>query len=372
MRELFCFFLSQDCSDGLEPFRAYQGDAHDDAIERKYISQEIFSKSCFEREGFSNIAIGVDAGSLIADATGNIAIGKHALQLAGGTANPSEAGNIAIGTSALGNLNHDSAADNIAIGSYAGDGMGAFDHIRNTFIGHNAGGGTWANNVSHYNTGVGAYTLYGAMDGALGNSAFGYEAGTANTTGTYNTTLGYNAGKAITTGDNNTCIGYQSGITGSPGGNQTTGDNALFVCDENIIGANIQVDWTVASDKRDKTDVEELDLGLEFVNKLTPVTYKWDKRAKYIDKSDPDVDLNDVTTDGTHKEDWLDVGFLAQDVADIEASYDYKIADKRNLTTSLSGDGKQYGTQYSKFVPMLVKAIQELSAKVEELEAKLK
>ena len=31
---------------------------HDDAIERKYITQEIFSKSCSEREGFSNIGNG--------------------------------------------------------------------------------------------------------------------------------------------------------------------------------------------------------------------------------------------------------------------------------------------------------------------------
>ena len=89
---------------------------------------------------------------------------------------------------------------------------------------------------------------------------------------------------------------------------------------------------------------------------------------KYINKYDPTVDLNEVVTDGTHKEDWLDVGFLAQDVADIEASYDYKIIDKTNLTTSCSNDGKQYGTKYNKFVPMLVKAVQELSAKVKALE----
>ena len=62
---------------------------------------------------------------------------------------------------------------------------------------------------------------------------------------------------------------------------------------------------------------------------------------------------------------------MAQDVAEIEASYDYKIAEKTNLTTSLSDDGKQYGTQYSKFVPILAKAVQELSQQVEDLKKKV-
>jgi hypothetical protein len=79
------------------------------------------------------------------------------------------------------------------------------------------------------------------------------------------------------------------------------------------------------------------------------------------------VDLDKVTHDGTHKEDWLDIGFKAQDVEKLEAAAGYKIADKTNLTTNLSSDGKQYGIQYSKFIPILVKAIQELSAEVEKL-----
>ena len=64
----------------------------------------------------------------------------------------------------------------------------------------------------------------------------------------------------------------------------------------------------------------------------------------------------------------LDIGFSAQDVEVLEKAAGYKIADKTNLTTSLSNDGKQYGLQYSKFVPILVKAVQELSAKVKKLE----
>ena len=112
-------------------------------------------------------------------------------------------------------------------------------------------------------------------------------------------------------------------------------------------------------------------MGLDFVKELEPVTYRWDKRSKYVDLSDDTVDLDDVVHDGTHKEDWSDIGFLAQDVEVLEEKYGHKMADKTNLTTNLTEDGKQYGIQYSKFVPILVKAIQELSAKNDALEARL-
>jgi len=102
-------------------------------------------------------------------------------------------------------------------------------------------------------------------------------------------------------------------------------------------------------------------MGLDFVNKLEPVTYRWDKRSKYSDDQS-------VVPDGTHKEEQLDMGFLAQDVEKLEEEYGYKADDKTNLTTTLSGDEKMYGLKYSKFVPILVNAIQELSAKVKALE----
>ena len=135
--------------------------------------------------------------------------------------------------------------------------------------------------------------------------------------------------------------------------------------------AHIQVDWTVASDKRDKTDVEPVKMGLDFVKELEPVTYRWDKRGNYVDLSDGTVDLDDVVHDGTHKEDWTDIGFLAQDVEVLEEKYGHKIADKTNLTTSVTEDGKQYGIQYSKFVPILVKSIQELSTQLDTALARI-
>ena len=41
------------------------------------------------------------------------------------------------------------------------------------------------------------------------------------------------------------------------------------------------------------------------------------------------------------------------------------------LITDLSPDGMRYGLMYERLVPVLVNAVKELSAKVEELESKL-
>ena len=55
----------------------------------------------------------------------------------------------------------------------------------------------------------------------------------------------------------------------------------------------------------------------------------------------------------------------------IEQSYGFDKEDKTNLVTQISGDGKQYSLAYEKFVPMLIKSVQELSTKNDALEARL-
>jgi len=241
---------------------------------------------------------------------------------------------------------------NIAIGVLAMDGFDTEAH--NLGIGYSALGGSVAG--GEYNVAVGNYSL-DALTSGDNNTAIGYNSGTSLTTGDRNIAIGMDSGPTVTEGDNNILIGYKSGDSGAPGGAVTTADNKLCLGNEHIANAHVQVDWTVASDKRDKTDVSSIGIGLNFINKLEPVTYYWDKRSKY-DDSNPT---------GEHKEDKLDIGFLAQDVEVLENEYGYKIEDKTNLTTHLSEDGEQYGIQYSKFVPILVKAVQELSAQVTTL-----
>ena len=287
--------------------------------------------------GAGNVSVGES--SLKSNTTGDnlVAIGKNALE-----ANTTADRNIAIGKDAL--KANTTGTSNIAVGFACLDAM--VD--------------------ANYSTAIGSDSLANATGGS--NTACGYAVLNAVVAGIFNTGLGYSAGNAITSGDNNLCLGRDAGIANSPGGAVTTGDNQICLGDENIANAHIQVDWTVASDERDKTDFTALNLGLGFVKALEPVTYKWDKRAKYAEEGD---DLDTITHDGTHKEDWLDVGFKAQAVEALEKEAGYVISNKTNLTTHLTEDGKQYGLQYSKFVPILVKAVQELSAEVEELKSKL-
>jgi hypothetical protein len=289
--------------------------------------------------GSENVAMGVN--SLLANTTGgfNVGLGYYAL-----AANTTADKNVAIGSGAAQSIT--TGAYNVAIGADALDGTD--DGANCVAVGYSALSG----NCGSYNTAIGTSTI-------------------AATTGEGNTALGYAAGFAVTSGSNNSFFGRDAGRTGSPGGNVTTGGNNILLGDENIDYAGIQVDWTVASDARDKTDFTALDLGLDFVKALAPVTYRWDKRSKYGDKSADDYDLLDQTPDGTHKEDWLDIGFKAQEVQALEEAAGYTTAAKKNLTVSTTGDGKQMGLQYSKFVPILVKAMQEQNALIEALTARV-
>jgi len=108
---------------------------------------------------------------------------------------------------------------------------------------------------------------------------------------------------------------------------------------------------TTSSDARMKEDIKTLEFdGLEKVNALNPVTYKWREKS-LIDGEDIPMYDPDAPNDG------IEIGFIAQEAAEIipQASPDY-------------GDDRQRGLYDRPFIAVLVKAVQELSAKVEALE----
>jgi hypothetical protein len=167
------------------------------------------------------------------------------------------------------------------------------------------------------------------------------------TTSSDNACLGYQAGAFISTGGSyNICIGSGSGTDifslTSQSGRTVMGTN-------NTTNAYIKVAWTVTSDARDKTNITPATYGLDFVNKLKPITFKWDERAKYENE----------TPDGSHKGDKTQLGFLAQDVIALEKEFggvekDFLIADDEQE--------KNLKITETKMIPVLVKAIQELKA----------
>lgn len=131
----------------------------------------------------------------------------------------------------------------------------------------------------------------------------------------------------------------------------------------------------IRSDSRDKTDIKPLEKGLEFVMKLKPVTGYYDRRDSYVDELFKDLPEDERSEklrkwwakpkkDGSHKEDRLRHWFIAQDVAALEAEYgQLPMVNLKNDT---------YTIEYETFIPVLTKAIQELTEKVEALERKSK
>ena len=343
--------------------------------------------------GNNNVAVGLEALTANTEGDQNVAVGSRALD-----ACDTEDNNTAIGMGSLGG-SIAGGEYNVGVGNFTLDAVTSGD--ANVAVGYAAASELTTGN---YNVSIGYEAQHNGVTSGEHNICLGYrsgydltsggnnvfaglQAGAESTTGSnnvglgayaaynivgdgnYNTLVGYAAGFEITTGDNNSCLGKDSGRTGSPGGSLVTTNNNICLGDNNVNALHCQASLTVASDERDKTDFTALDVGLDFVNDLKPYTYKWDKRIKYVADADRDtVDLDTVTHDGTHKEDWLDIGFKAQEIEVLEKAAGYKITDKTNLVTSLSNDGKQYGLRYEKFVPILVKAIQELSAKVKALE----
>jgi hypothetical protein len=237
------------------------------------------------------------------------------------------------------------------------------------------------------NTGVGMSTLNSAVTGS-GNAGFGYSnmtsltSGSANTsvgnsssaaltTGADNTTAGANSGISLTTGSNNLLLGHDAGRAGSPGGQIDTESNVVVLGDENITDLFCADTSISSSDQRDKTDIEDFTHGLNFVTKLKPKTYKWDKRAWYISKNKTTENLLNTTPDGSRKKSKVHIGFMAQDVLTLEKEIGFANNIDDMLVVNQTEDETQYGLKYERLVPVLVNAIKELSEENKDLKSRI-
>jgi hypothetical protein len=102
------------------------------------------------------------------------------------------------------------------------------------------------------------------------------------------------------------------------------------------------------SDERDKTAIEDLPHGLDFINDMRPVQFTWNRR------------------DGTFAQK-TDMGFIAQDLYDVEL--EHSSTSRTRLVKWENPDKLE--ADYLRSYPILVKAVQELSAKCDALEARI-
>lgn len=176
----------------------------------------------------------------------------------------------------------------------------------------------------------------------INNVAVGGRSGIGIVDGGNNTVIGHWAGTNVIDGTNNTIIGANASAASSSVNNSITiGNNQI-----NVFRCNVQT-ITSLSDARDKKDVKELGAGLDFVKGLKPVEFVWDERGE----------------DG--KKDIKDFGFIAQDLK--KSQEDAELAETLKLV--YEENPEKLEASYGKLIPILVKAIQELTAKVEALEA---
>ena len=323
--------------------------------------------------GDANVAVGYEALEDVTTGSNNTGIGyRGAMNITSGNYNT------ALGTFTM--YANTSGSRNTALGYQALYSASGNDH--NTAVGNRAlvaatnnGSCTAVGSMAledctengHNNTAIGVRASYKTTSGQY-NTSLGVDALEDNQTGQYNTACGSNALGNVS-GSNNSGLGYSAGKAGSPGGQLGNVSNRIVLGNGDITHLYCETSSISTSDERDKTDFTDLDIGLDFVKSLKPYTFKWDKRHKYVDwDKNPDTDLNSITNDGTHKDAQLDLGFKAQEVEALEVAAGYKKEDETNLVIDLTDDGTKYGIKYEKLVPILVKAIQELEARVKELE----
>jgi len=274
------------------------------------------------------------------------------------------------------------------------------------------------------NVAVGAVALYNNTGGlsnvavgstaginqtyAIYNTYIGTGAGYQVTTGNYNTFIGGGAGYGVTTQDSNTALGNDSGYNIAYTNYTCLGANSLVTGNNQLqLGDSSTTSYAYGSiqnrsDIRDKADIRDTQLGLEFINALRPVDYKWDLREDYkptklniplpIPPIDPTPEqtaeyntaletynsamtawresakMSNLVHDGSKKRNRYHHGLIAQEVKavldaqgiDFGGYQDHKIKDGEDVLS----------IGYEELIAPLIKAVQQLTARVQELEAK--
>lgn len=272
--------------------------------------------------GEDNIFFGRNSGYYSYNGGENIAFGRDALRSADGF------GNIALGQSSLTRSDGD---NHIAIGFAAL--LTLSDTKTNKDVGNIAIGLNALRKLEtgSYNTAVGYESLLDANIYARSNVS-------------QNSALGATSFlTGVNTFNNSMALGYNARVTSSD--QIVLGDN--FVTE---IGG--QVDWTILSDKRLKYNIQENVPGIQFINKLRPVSYtiKKDASLNFRAMLEEEMAAEKSRTDTS-----VDSGFIAQEVEKVskEIGFDFNgISAPKNVEDA-------YGLKYRSFAVPLVKTLQE-------------
>ena len=208
--------------------------------------------------------------------------------------------------------------------------------------------------------------------------------------------IGLNAG-STSQGANSVAIGNQAGITNQSANSVCLGELSAVTGTLQIqLGKSGTTTYAYGavqdrSDERDKADIQDIHLGLDFIDALTPKSYKFDYREDYRDHRTemqdvvigqdedgngiieqqevtiPDTrELGEITHDGTHKRSRLHCGLVAQEVKQVMDDLGVDFGGYQDH--SINGGQDVMSIGYGELIAPMIKAIQELKARVEVLE----
>lgn len=274
----------------------------------------------FNNYGYENTAVGSRALQLNTACTGNTAVGFEALASQsyspGGTFT-FLSNNTAVGVSALKNTNPDGGS-----GGYA-------------------------------NVAVGIAALYGNSNG-YNNTAIGSQALSNNTTGFMNSAVGYNSGVSAST------PGVVNTISIGNYNYHNAASNQAFLGNLNTAWTGGNVGWSTFSDARIKSNIQEDVKGLDFITRLRPVTYHRNTQAALTLTGNKD-EIDYQGKDEIEKIKFS--GFVAQEVEEAAKQSGYQF----DGVVAPKNAQQIYSLCYASFVVPLVKAVQELNNKIDDL-----
>ena len=193
--------------------------------------------------------------------------------------------------------------------------------------------------------------------------------------------IGNGAGSVNATGNANVMIGSSMDVSNSSTSNaigigfnfSVSANDFAFGKASNVVLNDFDADanWSRSSDERLKKNITAVTLGLDFIDDLRPVKYKWkaiselatddSELAHLIEKDEDGNYISEMNTDVTMH------GFIAQEVK--------TALDTAGVSDFAGWSLDAYNVQQisrEMFVVPLVKAVQELSAKNTALEARVK
>jgi len=257
-----------------------------------------------------------------------------------------------------------------------------------TYVGWGAGGSlsTAISGTISFNTAIGASAMAGYRGGSSVAVGYGALGSSSTVSASANVAVGFDALEAINNGQSNTAVGTNAYKTGDYTNSACFGANTAVTGNDQVqLGDSSTTTYAYGavqdrSDARDKTDIQDTQLGLNFIMALRPRDYRWDYREDYRPPAPPigaskeekkawreSVKLANLSHDGTHKRTRLHHGLVAQEV---KATIDSLGIDFGGYQDhSIKGGDDVLSIGYNELIGPLIKAIQELKAEFDEYKA---